>query len=160
MKEHKVLGLQYYGDEMVDYHRVVDIAKEENLSLSKTGKLLINKGLIHKDNPEPLVKVKEKVVYKDRPPITKVVYRDRPNEHIVEHLSDIKVDQANDKEQPASVDKLRTPNEAKSGLPSSKLALEEEKSTKGEKIAEWIGGGILASIIVGGLLYKWLGTPK
>lgn len=148
MKEHRVLGLQYYGDEMKDYHRVVNIAKEEGLSLSKTGKLLVNKGLMHKDNPEPLVKIKEKVVY-----------RDRPEEHIREHLSDIKLGQANEKGQRASDDRLTNPNKAKSDLASSKVALEEKKSSSGEAVGKWIGGGILVSVIVGSLFYKWF-TPK
>lgn len=141
------------------YDQVMDLSKSNDLAKSRAQLLLVERGLEHTNNPRPLI-AKEKVVYKDRPPVEKVVYRNRPEEHIVEHLSDTKLGQANKKGQRASDDKLTNPNKAKSGLASSKVALEEKKSSKGERIAGWIGGGILASVIVGGLVYKWLNIPK
>ena len=129
------------------YNQLMDLVEKESLAKSRAQLLLVERGLEHTNNPSPLVK--EKVVYRDKPPITKVVYQDRPEEHIVEHLSDTKLGRANEKGQRASDHKLTNPNKAKSGL-----ALEEKKWSKSEAIAGWIGGGILVSAIVGGLLYK------
>jgi len=128
------------------YDQVIDMSKSNGLAKSRAQLLLVERGLQHTNNPEPLVK--EKIVYKDRPPITKVVYKDRPKE---EHIRDTKLGRANEKGQRASDDKLTNPNKAKSGL-----ALEEKKSSKGEAIAGWIGGGLLVSVVVGGLLYRWV----
>jgi len=94
-----------------------------------------------------LVKEVEKKVYIERP-VEKVVYKDKPEEHIREHLGGDTITQL----RPA-VDKLSTGDKAN---PPLTLALEEKKSTKGDTKAGWIGGGILLSIIVGGLFYKWL----
>jgi hypothetical protein len=49
------------------------------------------------------------------------------------------VDQANEQGQRASDDKLTNPNKAKSGPPSSKVALEEEKSSNDSTgVGGWI----------------------
>lgn len=94
------LGLKYYGSKKrEEYNKVVELAKKNNLSKSAAGRLLIKQGLIHMNNPKPLIK--EKPVY-ERPypacencngkpqekivcrtievPVEKVVYRDKPNQ--------------------------------------------------------------------------------
>jgi len=143
MKEHKVLGLQYYGEEMKDYRRVKEIAKEHNVSLSKTGKLLINRGLTHTDNPEPLIK--EKVVYQDRiieKPVEKIVYKDKivyrdpPGKQ--EHLKGSKISR-----QLPSGDKLKTGD--KTNSPST--VLEVKKSPVDGKSDGWIGEAIILGVI-------------
>ncbi|GAI81571.1 unnamed protein product, partial [marine sediment metagenome] len=70
MKETIVLGIRYTGQEMKDYRRVKELAEKNKDPLSTTGKLLINRGLTHTDNPEPLVKVVEKI---KEVPIEKIV---------------------------------------------------------------------------------------
>ncbi|MBA7555756.1 hypothetical protein ES705_48440 [subsurface metagenome] len=103
------------------YQQVLDLAKKNNLAKSRAQLLLVERGLTHTNNPEPLIKEVEKKVYVDRP-----VYIHNP-------------DQANVKGQRASDDKLTNPNKAKSDPDSSKLVLEEKKSSNdGTSIGGWI----------------------
>ncbi|MBA7554625.1 hypothetical protein ES705_47252 [subsurface metagenome] len=141
------------------YKQVIDLAKKNDLAKSRAQLLLVERGLVHTNNPEPLIKEVEKkvyvdrpvekVVYKDRPPVEKVVNRDKPKD---EHIIDTKSDQANKKGQRASDDKLTNPNKAKSGPASSKLALEEKKSSNDSNIGSWIVGLSVLGVIIYGLI--------
>jgi len=118
---------RYGAPEKDIYEQVLDLAKTNNLAKSRAQLLLVERGLVHTNNPEPLIK--EKMIYKDR-----VVYKDKPRE---EHITDdpIKLAGGNDKGQYASDDKLMTPNEA-----NSLLASEVKKSSKDRTgIGGWIG---------------------
>lgn len=121
-KKRAVLGLRYGPKDIKEYDRVIQLAKENDLSKSAAGKLLVNRGLTHTDNPEPLVKKVEKPMYRDRYPqcrscdgkskekiiykdrivekpiekvVEKVVYRDKPNGHIKDSGEHLKVDNQN-----------------------------------------------------------------
>jgi len=132
------IGLRYGPKDIDQYHRVRKIAEEIKQSLSATGKLLVAKGIQHKDNPEPLVK--EKVVYKDRP-VEKVVYRDRPR-GIQEHITDEHIGEPHHNTgERASATKLTTRDRA--GSPSSPdTALGEEKVAKEDSGLGWLVVGI------------------
>jgi len=111
---------RYNKDHEKAYNQVMDIVSKDSISKSIAQLLLVERGLTHTDNPEPLIKEVEKKVYVDRP-----VY--------------INSDQANVKGQRASDDKLTNPNKAKSGPSSSKVALEEKKSSNDSTgIGGWI----------------------
>lgn len=163
MKETIVLGIRYTGEEMKDYHRVKELAEKNKDPLSTTGKLLINRGLIHTDNPEPLVKVVEKIKEVPVEKIVKVpVYRDPPKvdkskSHIKDHITDDIGGGVQTQLRP-SADKLSTGNKAE---PSPNTALDIKKSAndEGSNIGGWIMlSGILA-VLFGPVVYRWL-TPK
>lgn len=58
------------------YQQVIDLAKKNDLAKSRAQLLLVERGLVHTNNPEPLIKEVEKKVYVDRPgkTIEKKVY--------------------------------------------------------------------------------------
>lgn len=142
------------------YQQVIDLVKKNNLPKSRAQLLLVERGLVHIKNPEPLIK--EKVVYKDTPPIEKGVYKDRPVEKKVyvdrpvekkvyvnkpldkpfhkakpepdHHIVDTELVQENKKEQPPSVDKLKTGDKV-----NFHIALEEKKlPKKSSGVGGWI----------------------
>lgn len=141
------------------YEQLMDLVKKENLPKSRAQLLLVERGLQHTNNPEPLIK--EKVVYKDTPAIEKVVYKDRivykdrpKEEHIKEHLTNELVG-GNDKGQRASADKLTTRDKADPPSSSSK-ALKEKKSAKeGNGIGGWIALGGFLTVIFAPMVYRW-----
>lgn len=108
------------------YKDVLSLVEKEGLSRSRAQLLLVERGLQHTQNPEPLIK--EKVIYKDR-----VVYTNRPQR---EHLS--------------SDEESKRPSTQRS------LTLKSDIPKDSSNIAGWIGGGILVSVVVGGLIYRWL----
>ncbi len=77
---------RYRKDQMEVYQGVMDLIKEHtpNLSKSLAQFLLVERGLQHTQNPEPLTKEVEKKVYVDRPgkTVEKTVYVDRPGKTI------------------------------------------------------------------------------
>jgi len=136
------------------YEQLMDLVKKENLPKSRAQLLLVERGLQHTNNPEPLIK--EKVVYKDTPAIEKVVYKDRivykdrpKEEHIKEHLTNELVG-GNDKGQRASADKLTTPNEA-----NPLLASDEKKSANNSSVGGWLLGLGIAGVIIYGLIKNY-----
>ncbi len=153
-----------YGEPEKDiYQQVIDLVKKESIAKSRAQLLLVQRGLQHTQNPEPLVK--EKVVYRDRvkevPKIVeKVVYKSppkvdkpTPQEHVGvdDHIIDepVKADPQN-AGQRASADKLTTRDKA--DPPSPSTALEEEKSAPKENGGSgWAVAGGLG--LVGLLLY-------
>lgn len=145
MKKSRVLGLRYYGQQMKDYEQVKSLAEKNNLSMSDAGKRLVNRGLQHINNPEPLVKEKPKVVTKV---VKQLVYVNGPDDN-KEH---IEVDPKS--EQHPSGDKLMTRDQSKS---TSNAQDKKEVSTKDED-NKWIkiGVGVLAGSFLVYRLYAWL----
>jgi len=155
-KFHATITTRYGLPEKNIYEQVIDLVKKENIAKSRAQLLLVERGLQHTNNPQPLVK--EKVVYRDRPGKTiekvvykdKVVYRDKesiPSKHlgIQEHIG---VDD-HITEQPASKGQAQDSGQGKS---TPNTALGVKKSLKEEKgISGWAIGGGLG--IVGLLLY-------
>jgi len=134
------IGLRYGPKDIDQYHRVRKIAEELKESLSGTGKLLIAKGIQHKDNPEPLVK--EKVVYRDRPVVKeKVVYRDKPvvNQGTQEHIrgADRNSQEGALSAKLTSGDKADPPSSSKANP-----ALGEKKADTNDSGLGWLLGGI------------------
>jgi len=60
---------RYGKPEQTIYEKVIEIVKKEGIAKSRAQLLLVERGLHHMDNPEPLVK--EKVVYRDRAAVNK-----------------------------------------------------------------------------------------
>ena len=144
------IGLRYGPKDIDQYHRVHQIAKELKESISGTGKLLIAKGIQHKDNPEPLVK--EKVVYRDRPVVKeKVVYRDKPvvNQGTQEHIrgADRNSQEGALSAKLTSGDKADSPSSSKGNT-----ALGEKKADTQESGLGWL---VLGAAITGVVLYFW-----
>ncbi|GAI60359.1 unnamed protein product [marine sediment metagenome] len=82
-----------------------------------------------------------------------MVYKDRPvnvDSSKAEHITNKELGQAKAKGQRASDDKLTNPNKAKSDPASSKLALEEEKSSNSGWF--WLLGGLVTGV---GVLVGW-----
>ena len=130
------------------YEQVIDLVKKESIAKSRAQLLLVERGLQHRHNPEPIIK--EKVVYRDRVkevPVEKVVYRDRPkqDEHIQEHVGTeehIQGDLPKSGQHP-SADKLMTQDKADPPV----TALEEKKS------ANWVGSTVIGGGLIAALLY-------
>lgn len=133
---------RYGVPEKSTYEKVMEIVKKERIAKSRAQLLLVQRGLHHTDNPEPLVK--EKVVYKDRPVekvvnkvIEKVVYRDKPavNHVTQEHIG------GSDTGQRPSAGKLTTQGKAD---PPSNTALKEKKPVNS---LDWVGWLGLAAVL-------------
>lgn len=142
-----------YGEREKDiYQQVIDLVKKNNIAKSRAQLLLVERGLQHTQNPEPIIKtvVKEVPVEKI---VKEIVYRDPPKvdkstsqKHlgIQEHVGIEEHIQGGPPKsgQHPSADKLMTQDKA--GPPVT--ALEEKKS------ANWvgptlIGGGVVAFIL-------------
>lgn len=124
MQETKVLGIRFSGSkEMKSYNQVKELADENKLFMSGAGKLLINRGLQHTNNPEPLVKPEPKVITKIVP---QLVYVNRPDN--TEHIGE-----SQEPQQHLSGDKLMTGNKAD----LSPNALEVKKSPPEDREDFW-----------------------
>lgn len=139
------------------YEQVIELVKKNSIAKSRAQLLLVERGLQHIQNPEPLIK--EKVVYRDRVkevPVEKVVYRDRPkqDEHVQEHVGieeHIQGDPPKSGQHP-SADKLMTQDKA--GPPVTALG-EKKSATKENGISGWkIAGGLGIAGIVFYMGYK------
>lgn len=155
-----------YGQPEKDiYQQVIDLVEKERIAKSRAQLLLVERGLQHTQNPEPLVKtvIKEVPVEKIKTVIKEVpVYRDPPKvekstqEHVAadDHITEehIKGDLQNTGQR-ASADKLTTRDKA--GPPSSSsTALKEKKSAKEKNgVSGWAIAGGLGVV---GLLIYWL----
>ena len=148
-----VLGLRYGPKDIEDLYKVIELAKKNSLSKSEAGKRLVNRGLTHTDNPEPIVK--EKVIYKDRP-VEKIVYRDRPkqDEHIQEHVGgDNQTGQHLSGDILMTRDKADPPNNTALGL---KKSPKKDSPDKGSNLGGWIALGGFLALIFGPVVYSWL----
>lgn len=143
---------RYGVPEKSTYDKVMEIVKKERIAKSRAQLLLVERGLHHTDNPEPLVK--EKVVYRDRPVekvVEKVVYRDRPavNKGTQEHIRG-----ADRNSQQGALSAKLTPGD-KADPPSSSKG----NTALGEKKADTEGSGlgwlVLGAGITGVVLYLW-----
>ena len=118
------------------YSDFMSVVKEDNIPKSTAGYLLLQKGILHRNNPEPLVipkpkvVIKKEVVYRDRP-VEKVVYRDRSEK---EHLTDRIVD---------------IPKPKPKGIQTT----QQDNSSNGSNTGKWVGGSLLVGV-VGYILYK------
>jgi len=145
-----------YGEREKElYRQVIDLVKKNNLAKSRAQLLLVERGLQHTQNPEPIIKtvIKEVPVEKI---VEKVVYRDPPrqDEHIQEHVAieeHIQGDPPKSGQHP-SADKLMTQDKA--GPPVT--ALEEKKSaTKENGISGWkVAGSLGLAGLVAYIGYK------
>ncbi|MBA7554722.1 hypothetical protein ES705_47353 [subsurface metagenome] len=145
-KINTTITTRYDKDHQDVFKSVLDLVNRNDISKSKAQLLLVERGLIHTNNPEPLIKEVEKVVYKDRPPVEKVVYRDRPkDEHITENPT--KLDGGIKTQQRPSADKLSTGDKA-----NPHLALGEKKSANNSNIGSWVVGLSILGVIVYGLI--------
>ncbi|MBA7706092.1 hypothetical protein ES703_114938 [subsurface metagenome] len=152
------------------YQQVIDLVKKENLAKSRAQLLLVQRGLHHTNNPEPLIK--EKVVYRDREVpvekiVEKVVYKSPPKvdkptqEHVAmdDHITDESIGGDHKAGQHLSGDTLMTQDKAD---PPNKKALEAKKSPEGvsgeEKkgIGGWIALGGFLALIFGPMVYRWV----
>jgi len=113
------------------YNQFMGVVKEENIPKSTAGYLLLEKGILHRNNPEPLIKEVEKKVYVDRPVekvvekiVEKKVYVDRPK---VEHI----------------VDKPKPSGKPKS-IQSVDKATQQETPTSTNSGWLWLLGGLVA----------------
>lgn len=151
-----------YGEPDRDiYQQVMDLVEKERIAKSRAQLLLVKRGLLHTQNPEPLIK--EKVVYRDREVpvekiVEKVVYKSPPKvdestPHTQEYVSideHIKGDLQNTGQR-ASADKLTTRDKADPPS-SSSIALKEKKSASEKNgVSGWTVAGGLG--IVGLLIY-------
>lgn len=152
-----LLGLRYGPKDIVDYHKVMELVKENGLSKSEAGKRLIRRGLTHMDNPEPLVKEKivevpvEKAVLRDRYPYCKDC-RGQPEpkhlgESVEEHITNepiqehIQGDPLKSGQHP-SADKLMPQDKA--GPPVTALGKKKSANWVGSTL---IGGGLIAILV-------------
>jgi len=143
-----------YGiPEKSTYEKVMEIVNKERIAKSRAQLLLVERGLHHTDNPEPLVK--EKVVYRDKPVekvvtqvVEKVVYRDKPavNQGTREHIG------GSNTEQRPSAGKLTTRDKAD---PPSDTALEEKKPATGNGSLGWVLGGVGVLGLIWYLYHKY-----
>jgi len=159
------LTLRYCRKDWADYERVLELAKQDTLSKSAAGKLLIKRGLHHTNNPEPLVKtvikevpvekIVEKVVYKSPPKVDKSTPHIQEHVSIEEHITDEsiggdhKAGQHPSGETLMTQDKADSPNkealEAKNSPES--VSSEEKQGISGWKVAGGLGiAGVIALI--------------
>jgi len=155
-----------YGEREKElYRQVIDLVKKNNLAKSRAQLLLVERGLQHTQNPEPIIKtvikevpvekIVEKVVYKSPPKV------DKSTPHIEEHVSidehitdesiggDHKTGQHPSGETLMTQDKADSPNkealEAKNSPES--VSSEEKQGISGWKVAGGLGiAGVIALI--------------
>ena len=127
-----------YGEpEKELYKQVIDLVKKNNLAKSRAQLLLVERGLQHTHNPEPIIKE----IPKDRYPYCK----DCKGEPIGvdDHIT----------EQPASRGQAQDSGQGKS---APNPALGVKKSPKEEKgIGGWIALGGFLALIFGPVVYSW-----
>ena len=148
------------------YQQVIDLVKKENLAKSRAQLLLVERGLKHVSNPEPLIKtvVKEVPVEKI---VKQIVYRDPPKvdkstqEPVAmdDHITDESIGGDHKTGLHPSGDILMTQDKAD---PPNKKALEAKKSPEddgsGEEkkgIGGWIALGGFLALIFGPMVYSW-----
>lgn len=136
------------------YEQVIDLVKKNNIAKSRAQLLLVERGLKHIQNPEPIIKtvVKEvpvekvikEVVYKSPPKVDKST----PQEHvgIDEHITDESIGGGQRSGQHPSADTLMTQDKAD---PPNKKALEAKKSA--ESVSSKEKNGISGWSIAGGI---------
>jgi len=151
-KRRAQIGLRYGPNDIGQYHKVIDLAKNQGLSNSETGKRLIGRGFKHMDNPGPLVKVVEKIKEVPVEKIVKeIVYRDPPKVDkstqepvaMEDHITDEYIGGGVQSQQHLSGDKLMTGDKAE---PSPDTALDIKKSPNDEGI-NW-GGWIIGILAI------------
>lgn len=145
------------------YEQVMALVKENGIPKSTAQLLLVERGLQHTQNPEPLVKtvikevpvekIVEKVVYKSPPKVDESTPHIEEHVSIEEHITDghIQGDSPKSGQHP-SADKLMTQDKADPPV----TALGEKKSaTKENGISGWkIAGGLGIAGIVFYMGYK------
>lgn len=129
---------RYGKPEQTIYEKVIEMVKKEGIAKSRAQLLLVERGLYHMDNPEPLVK--EKVVYRDRPAVNKGT-----QEHI--RGADPNSQEGALSAKLTSGDKADPPSS-----PKGNTALGEKKAdTEGSGLG-WL---VLGAGITGVVLYFW-----
>jgi len=143
------------------YEQVMALVKENSIPKSTAQLLLVERGLRHTNNPEPLVKtvikevpvekIVEKVVYKSPPKV------DKSTPHTQEHVSTdehIRGDLQNTGQR-ASADKLTTRDKADPPSSSSTALKEKKSASKENGIPGWkIAGGLGVAGLIAYVGYK------
>jgi len=148
------------------YQQVIDLVEKERIAKSRAQLLLVERGLKHVSNPEPLIKtvikevpvevIKEVPVYRDPPKVDKST-----QEHVAmdEHITDGHIGGDTEFEQRPSGDIRTTQDKAVS---SPNTALDVEKSPKadsdekkGNGIGGWIALGGFLAVIFAPTVYRW-----
>lgn len=129
---------RYGKPEQTIYDKVIEIVKKEGIAKSRAQLLLVERGLDHMDNPEPLVK--EKVVYRDRPAVNKGT-----QEHI--RGADPNSQEGALSAKLTSGDKADPPSSSKGNT-----ALGEKKADTEGSALGWL---VLGAGITGVVLYFW-----
>jgi len=156
------------------YQQVIDLVKKENLAKSRAQLLLVERGLKHVSNPEPLIKtvIKEVPVEKI---VKEIVYRDPPQPksepkhlggHIQEHVAmddhiteeylggDTKSEQRPSGDIRTTQDKADPPHNTALDTEKSPKADSDEKKDKG--IGGWIALAGFLALIFGPVVYSWV----
>jgi len=97
----ETITTRYNKEHQKVYNEVMDIVNKDSVTKSTAQLLLVERGLVHTNNPEPLIKEVEKKVYVDRP-IEKVVYRDKIVYKDTQKDTPLSVNKATQQETPTS----------------------------------------------------------
>jgi len=151
-----------YGESKRDvYQQVIDLVKKNGIAKSEAQFLLVQRGLQHTTNPEPLVKevLKDRYSYckdcKGRPESPK-----KEPVAMEDHITDESIGGDHKTGRHLSGDTLMTQDKAD---PPNKKALEAKKSPEGDGTGEekkgiggWIALGGFLALIFGPMVYSWV----
>ena len=161
------------------YQQVIDLVEKERIAKSRAQLLLVERGLKHVSNPEPLIKtvIKEVPVEKIKTVIKEVpvevikevpVYKSPPKvdkstqEHVAmdDHITDeyiggdTKSEQRRFGDKPTTQDKAVSPPNTALDIEKSPKAGLDGKKDKG--IGGWIALGGFLALIFGPMVYSWI----
>jgi len=152
------------------YEQIMALVKENGVPKSTAQLLLVERGLKHVSNPEPLIKtvvkevpvekiktvIKEVPVYKSPPKVDKSTPHTPEHVSIEEHITDdhIQGDLQNTGQR-SSADKLATRDKADPPSPSSKALKEKKSATKKNGSTGWkVAGGLGIAGVIALIGYK------
>lgn len=140
------------------YEQIMALVKENGVPKSTAQLLLVERGLKHVSNPEPLIKtvIKEVPVYKSPPKVDKSTPHTPEHVSIEEHITDghIQGDLQNTGQR-SSADKLATRDKADPPSPSSTALKEKKSATKENGSTGWkVAGGLGIAGVIALIGYK------
>jgi len=113
-KINTTITTRYDKDHQDIFKSVLKLVEENAISKSKAQLLLVERGLVHTNNPEPLIKEIEKKVYVDRP-VEKKVYVEKPVYVPAPKDEHIDTPKPSDKPQATQATQQETPTSTNSG---------------------------------------------